>query len=235
MRDQTTGGLSQRRFLRTVLAASPGAMLAACGAVTVQPRTSADEPAPTSPPPAPTEAAPSVAVQATAAPLILPPTPACEDDEPTPSQTAGPFYTPDTPRRNSFLEPGIVGTRMTISGYVLDTACRPIAGAMLDLWHCDASGIYDNVGYRLRGHFFADQAGRYVLETIQPGIYPGRTRHFHVRVHAPNQPVLTTQLYFPNEPLNARDRIFRPECLMDVRDNPDGSKAGAFNLVLAIG
>jgi protocatechuate 3,4-dioxygenase beta subunit len=208
-------------------------MLAACSAAVAEPHAGAAEPAPTSAPSALTEAPSSSATQA-ASSLILPPTPACEDDEPTPPQTAGPFYTPHTPQRNSFLEPGVVGTRMTISGYVLDTACQPIAGAMLDFWHCDASGNYDNVGYKLRGHFFADQAGRYMLETIQPGIYPGRTRHFHVRVQAPNQPVLTTQLYFPDEPLNARDRIFRPECLMDVQDNADGSKAGTFNFVLAL-
>ncbi len=165
---------------------------------------------------------------------MLPPTPACGDDEPTPPQTAGPFYTPNTPQRSSFLEPGIDGTRMIATGYVLDTACQPIPGAMLDFWHCDASGVYDNVGYKLRGHFFADGAGRYALETIRPGIYPGRTRHFHVRVQAPNQPVLTTQLYFPGEALNARDRLFRPECLMEVRDNADGSKTGLFNFVLEL-
>jgi protocatechuate 3,4-dioxygenase beta subunit len=243
MQNQTASGLSRRRFLRAMLAASPGIALAACSAAAVEPRVGArvgaDEPTPTTTPPAPAErspaeAAPSPTAQAAAASSVLPPTPACGDDEPTPPQTAGPFYTPNTPQRNSFLEPGITGTRMTVTGYVLDTACRPIAGAMLDFWHCDAAGVYDNVGYKLRGHFFADEAGRYTLETIQPGIYPGRTRHFHVRVQAPNQPVLTTQLYFPNEPLNARDRIFRPECLMDVQDNADGSKTGTFNFVLAL-
>ena len=66
-----------------------------------------------------------------------------------------------------------------------------------------------------------------------PGLYPGRTRHIHVRVQAPNQPVLTTQLYFPDEPGNRSDGIFRPELVMSVRDEP-GAKAGAFDFVLAV-
>jgi protocatechuate 3,4-dioxygenase beta subunit len=66
-----------------------------------------------------------------------------------------------------------------------------------------------------------------------PGLYPGRTRHFHVKVQAPNQPVLTTQLYFPDEPANATDGIFSPELLMNVADATDGKQA-AFNFVLNV-
>jgi protocatechuate 3,4-dioxygenase beta subunit len=164
---------------------------------------------------------------------LLPPTPACDDgDEPTPAQTEGPYYTPDTPQRNSFLEAGVTGTKMIVTGYVLSTDCRPIAQAMLDFWHCDDAGVYDNTGYKLRGHFFSDDQGHYTLETIMPGVYPGRTRHFHVKVQAPGsplgQPILTTQLYFPGEPQNQSDGIFRPECLLDVQDVQDG-KLGSFN------
>lgn len=172
---------------------------------------------------------PAVAAQA------LPPTPACDDgDEPTPQQTEGPYYTPNTPQRSSFIEAGLTGTPMVVSGFVLTSDCRPVARAMLDFWHCDGNGVYDNSGYTLRGHFFSDEAGRYSLETIMPGLYLGRTRHFHVKVQAPNQPVLTTQLYFPNEPANARDGIYRKECEMFVQDNANGSKIGAFNFVLKI-
>jgi protocatechuate 3,4-dioxygenase beta subunit len=85
----------------------------------------------------------------------------------------------------------------------------------------------------LRGHQFTDDTGRYELETILPGLYTGRTRHIHVKVQAPNQPVLTTQLYFPNEPANARDGIYRPELVMSVTDNPDGNGLlGTFDYVL---
>jgi protocatechuate 3,4-dioxygenase beta subunit len=108
-----------------------------------------------------------------------------------------------------------------------------VAQALLDFWHCDAAGVYDNAGYRLRGHQFADEQGRFHLETILPGIYPGRTRHIHVKVQAPNQPVLTTQLYFPNEPENARDGIFRPDLVMEVQDVADG-KTAAFDFALEL-
>jgi protocatechuate 3,4-dioxygenase beta subunit len=104
---------------------------------------------------------------------------------------------------------------------------------LIDFWHCDDAGNYDNVGYKLRGHQFTDDQGQYTLETIRPGLYPGRTRHIHVKVQAPNQPVLTTQLYFPNEPDNATDGIFHPALVMDEQDTADG-KAATFNFVLDI-
>jgi protocatechuate 3,4-dioxygenase beta subunit len=162
----------------------------------------------------------------------LAPTPEClDDDDVTPRQTEGPYYTPNSPERTSLLEPGMSGTKIVVTGSVLDTVCRPIGRALVDFWQADDSGEYDNVGYRLRGHQFTDDTGAYVLETVVPGVYPGRTRHFHVKVQAPNQPVLTTQLYFPGEPGNATDRIFSQELLMDVQDAADG-KTATFNFVL---
>ncbi|HWP45874.1 MAG TPA: hypothetical protein VNM22_01820 [Candidatus Limnocylindrales bacterium] len=164
----------------------------------------------------------------------LPPTPACGDEEDlTPSNAEGPFFKPKSPRRTSLLEPGITGTKLIVTGYVLSTDCKPITGALLDFWHADAKGVYDNVGYKLRGHQFSDEAGRYHLETIVPGLYPGRTRHIHVKVQAPNKPILTTQLYFPGEQLNQTDFIFRPELLMKVQDSNEG-KTATFNFVLDV-
>src|SRR5690606_24451885 len=115
------------------------------------------------------------------------------------------YFTPRSPERRSLIEPGMAGTPIVLEGLVLSTDCRPIAGALFDIWHCDADGHYDNEGYRLRGHQFTDADGRYRMETIVPGLYPGRTRHFHVKVQPPGGRVLTTQLYFPDEPANARD------------------------------
>jgi protocatechuate 3,4-dioxygenase beta subunit len=177
----------------------------------------------------------AIAPTAAAAETILPPTPACgdDDDDLTPEQTEGPFYTPNTPERTSLLEPGMAGTRILLTGTVLATNCQPVAGALLDFWHADDAGVYDNEGFRLRGHQFADDQGRYRLETIVPGLYPGRTRHFHVKVQAPNQPVLTTQLYFPGEPQNASDGIFSSELLMDVQGATDGPQA-TFDFVLGV-
>ncbi len=75
-------------------------------------------------------------------------------------------------------------------------SCVPVAGALLDFWHADADGEYDLDGFRLRGHQFTDGEGHFSLETVMPGLYPGRTRHIHVKVQAPGGPILTTQLYF---------------------------------------
>jgi protocatechuate 3,4-dioxygenase beta subunit len=114
---------------------------------------------------------------------------------------------------------------------VLTRACRPVAGALVDLWHADADGDYDNDGFRCRGHVFADAQGRFRFRTIVPALYPGRTRHYHVKVQAPNRPVLTTQLYFPGEAGNRRDRIFRRELLMRTAAAGDGL-AARFDFVL---
>jgi len=165
----------------------------------------------------------------------LPPTPACaDDDDLTPPQVEGPFFTPDSPQRTSLLEPGLPGRRLTLSGYVLSTTCQPVAGALLDFWQADDDGVYDNVGYRLRGHQFTDEAGRYALETIVPGLYPGRTRHIHVKAQARNQPVLTTQLYFPDEARNEADTFFDPALLMTVHPTELGGVA-RFDFVLDLG
>ena len=162
----------------------------------------------------------------------LPLTPSCgEKPTPTPAQTPGPFYTPDSPQRSSLIEPGTRAERLVLAGFVLSPRCTPVANALLDFWHCDAAGDYDNRGYRYRGHLFADAQGRYRLETIVPGEYPGRTRHIHVRVQAPGRPVLTTQLYFPGEPRNRSDWIYRPELTMQVtRDS--GRRDARFDFVV---
>jgi protocatechuate 3,4-dioxygenase beta subunit len=165
----------------------------------------------------------------------LSPTPVCgdDDDDVTIAQTEGPYFTPNSPERTSLLEAGMPGTTMLLTGYVLSTDCQPVARALVDFWHADDAGVYDNEGYRLRGHQFTDDEGRYTLETVVPGLYPGRTRHFHVKVQAPDQPVITTQLYFPDEPSNATDGIYSPELLISVADTADGKQA-AFNFVLAL-
>lgn len=162
----------------------------------------------------------------------LAPTPACGDDATTPSQTEGPFYTPDSPLRQSLLAPGLSGTPIIVTGQILSSNCVPIAGALIDCWHANDQGEYDNSGYTFRGHQYTDAEGRYQIETIVPGIYPGRTRHYHMKVQAPNQPVLTTQLYFPGEPANQGDFLFNPVLLMAV-DNSDDPQKATFDFVLA--
>ena len=219
---------SRRAFLRAAISLPAGAMLAGCLAPLATPSASMLPAPDTSVAP---EAATTVAPESVA---LLEPTPACgdDDDEPTIAQTEGPYYTPNTPARSSFLEEGISGTTLLLTGFVLTPACAPIARALVDFWHCDDAGVYDNAGYRLRGHQFTDEQGRYALTTVVPGVYPGRTRHIHVKVQAPNQPVLTTQLYFPNQPGNQSDGIFHPSLVVAASEGADGMNA-LFNFVLA--
>src|SRR2546423_5864548 len=148
----------------------------------------------------------------------------------TPAQTEGPYFKPGSPARTSLIEGGMTGTRLLLSGRVVTLACAPVAGATLDFWQADAAGTYDNSGYRLRGHQLTDAAGRYSLETILPGEYPGRTEHIHVKVGAPGKPVLTTQLYFPGVARNQQDGIFDAHLLVTMQNTATG-KAATFDFV----
>ena len=191
--------LTRRRLLELGVALPVPFVLAACGG-------DSSEATPTQP-----------RETTTTGTTTLAPTPSCDDgDDPTPEQTEGPFFTPDSPERTSLREDGIVGTPFLLTGTVLATDCTPLSGALLDFWHADDAGEYDNAGYRLRGHQFADQAGRYTLETVVPGLYSGRTRHIHVKVQRSGGSVLTTQLYFPGEAGNESDGIFDPALLMSA-------------------
>lgn len=165
--------------------------------------------------------------------LPLTPTPACADgDAPTVAQTAGPFFTPDAPLKHDLAGDAPGGEPILIGGFVVDRRCLPLPGALLEIWHADEAGRYDNEGFRLRGHGFTDERGVWSFRTIVPGLYPGRTRHYHFRVQRPAGRVLTTQLYFPDETGNARDRIFDTRLVMATGDGPEG-RLGRFDFVLA--
>jgi protocatechuate 3,4-dioxygenase beta subunit len=154
-------------------------------------------------------------------------TPSCDDHGPIHEETEGPYFTPGSPRRSSLLEAGVRGTSLLLIGRVLSTDCRPLRRALLDFWQADGDGRYDNDGYRLRGHQFTDAQGRFRLETVVPGLYPGRTRHIHVKAQRRGGQILTTQLYFPNEPANGQDSLFDPALEMRL----DGRR-GSFDFVL---
>lgn len=164
----------------------------------------------------------------------LEPTPQCDDgDDPTPAQTEGPYFKPNSPRRSSLVDAGTVGTRLTVTGFVFGLRCQPIANVLLDFWQADNNGVYDNTGFKFRGHQFTDASGKFTLSTIVPGLYPGRTRHIHVKVQAPGGRVLTTQLYFPGEPRNNTDTIYDPRLLMTMRNVGTG-REGQYDFVLNI-
>ena len=226
--------LTRRRFL-ALLPPSLGAfVLLACSDDSDSTSPTATQPASgsgttSSPSDAPS---PTAATGAAATSQQLAPTPACgDDDDPTPAQTEGPYFTPNSPARVSLVESGMAGTKLVIEGYVLSTSCQPVARALVDFWQCDNAGNYDNAGYRLRGHQFTDAQGIYRLKTIVPAPYPGRTPHIHVKVQAPSGRVLTTQLYFPDQPGNRSDGLFRPELLLRVAPTGEGL-AGRFDFVL---
>ncbi|MFD8144041.1 carbohydrate-binding protein [Streptomyces sp. NPDC059708] len=164
----------------------------------------------------------------------LAPTPECHDgDEPTVEQMEGPYFKPNSPLRNSLVTSGTPGTRLTVSGYVFGRACRPVPGVLLDFWQADDNGAYDNSGYGFRGHQFSTAQGAFSLSTIVPGLYPGRTRHLHVKLQAPGRRVVTTQLYFPGEPRNGTDSLFDSRLLMNVRQAGPGLEA-TFDFVLDV-
>ena len=162
----------------------------------------------------------------------LNPTPECRDgDEPTVRQMEGPFYKPSSPQRADLIEAGVKARPVELSGYVLTRGCKGVPRVLVDLWHADETGEYDNRGFRYRGHILTDDQGRYRFRTIVPALYPGRTRHYHVKVLATGRQLLTTQLYFPNEPQNARDGLYRRELAMRMADAGDGMSA-RFDFVL---
>ena len=164
------------------------------------------------------------------------PTPACKPGTLTPSVTEGPYYKADPPQKSSLYEPGTAGTKLTLTGYVLTTACQPVAGARVDFWQANAQGQYDNRGYTLRGYQITDANGRYTLTTVIPGLYPGRTEHIHVKVNAPKGPVLTTQLFLPGVAGNSSDSIYNSQLLVQNLQNAgNGAMTAQFDFVVLSG
>lgn len=126
----------------------------------------------------------------------------------------GPFYKAGAPHRAVLAGPDEPGERLVVTGVVRSTTtCAPLAGTVLDIWHADARGGYDNAGYHLRGKLVTDAKGRYELHTIVPGRYLNgkRYRPAHIHVKALG---LTTQLYFAGDPYNDGDPFIVPSLIM---------------------
>jgi protocatechuate 3,4-dioxygenase beta subunit len=152
-------------------------------------------------------------------------------------QGEGPFYTPKTPERRDIRDP-LVGEALVLVGRVLDTECRPIAGAVLDFWQTGHDGEYDNHGYRYRGHQRTDAAGRFELVTVRPQAYTAmnlfRTAHIHVKVQGANTGLLTTQLYLPDlQETNAIDGGYDPALAIEYVGHEAGAERAVFDFVLA--
>jgi protocatechuate 3,4-dioxygenase, beta subunit len=178
---------------------------------------------------------------------------------PTPRQTPGPFYPLSFPADadNDLVQvTGHNGTAKGVvtyvSGRLVETTGRPVSGARVEIWQCDANGRYHYVNdgrsdrplddnFQGYGQTLTDEAGGYRFRTIRPVPYPGRTPHIHFAVSGPGFPRFVTQMYVAGEPLNERDGV-----LMSVRDaaararlivplrpgaEPD-TLAGTFDIVL---
>src|SRR5258708_1994285 len=83
------------------------------------------------------------------------------------------------------------------------------------------------------GLFFPDPGGQFRSRTFLPGLLPGRTPHYHLKVQAPRKPLLTPHLFFPNEPRNRIDEFFSPQLLMQISQAAPATSA-RFNFILDI-
>lgn len=184
---------------------------------------------------------------------------------PTSAQELGPFYPvhhlADTDADLTHLRgrPGVAkGTPVNIVGRVLDTQGNPVRGARLELWQANAAGRYRHPGdsansapidpnFQGFALLKSDRDGHFRFRTIKPGAYPigggkWRTPHIHVDVSG-REERLTTQMYFPGEPLNASDVVF---AYADPKDSvvaraverlsgDPNAAAFAWDIVLAVG
>jgi len=150
----------------------------------------------------------------------------------TSSNQEGPYYSPGSPEKASLVEPGMAGDVVLIRGAVFNQDCVHLIGAKVDFWQADADGIYDNSGYRLRGHVFTGEDGAYAIETIVPGLYTGRPPHIHVKVFASDgRELLTSQLYFPGSEDSADIRN-APDLLVALQGQEDGPLVVNFNFIV---
>lgn len=126
-----------------------------------------------------------------------------------PETTEGPYYFDPRLERGA-IDEGRPGVPLTVRIQVVDATCAPIAGARVDVWHCDANGLYsgyprqpggvDTTGETfLRGTQMADGDGIVSFSTIYPGWYPGRTPHIHFKAFPDRSRVLTGQMFFADE------------------------------------
>ena len=120
--------------------------------------------------------------------------------------TEGPYYSTDTPVRTN-IAPGEAGTKTKITITVVDSKCKAVKGARVDIWHANAAGKYSAVegvsGNFARGTQVTNASGKATFTTIYPGWYPGRTMHIHFKIWRNGSEVLTSQ-FFASDADNAK-------------------------------
>ena len=165
----------------------------------------------------------------------------------TPRQGEGPFYPrilPSDSDADLTVFDGVTASGEVIEmvGQLFSANGERISGGEIEIWHCDANGVYAHVGeqtlpgFQGYGAVRTDASGGYRFRTTMPGIYPGRTRHIHVKARGVGASDLTTQMYFPGEPGNERDGLLRratnPAALI-AREEPGPPPRYVFDIVLA--
>jgi protocatechuate 3,4-dioxygenase beta subunit len=146
----------------------------------------------------------------------------------TPAQTEGPFYPNRLPLDtdndlliiNENITPAI-GEVTHLTGRILDAKGNPVKNAVVEIWQCDAHGVYlhtadsgqkqdkQDKNFQGFGRFVTGSTGEYYFRTIKPVPYPGRTPHIHYKIKKGGKHLLTTQLYIKGHPGNERDGIWR--------------------------
>jgi protocatechuate 3,4-dioxygenase beta subunit len=176
----------------------------------------------------------------------------------TPEMTEGPYYVADEQVRRNITE-GRPGTKLLLRTTVVDAStCRPIEGAAVDVWHCDALGVYSGIAQEqtvgqtfMRGIQKTSANGLATFQTVYPGWYTGRAVHIHVKVHVGGNVVHTGQLFFPDsltdtvyhrapystrpgrDTRNAEDPIFRNggrRSLLALRKNGSAGYVGEITM-----
>lgn len=124
-------------------------------------------------------------------------------DKVTPPVNEGPFYINENLNRSNIAETK-TGIPLTLNFAVIDVHCKPIAGAIVDIWHCDTEGKYSDEeregtgGQKwLRGYQATDNNGNCSFQTIFPGWYNGRLTHIHGKVKVGYVTKQTTNFFIP--------------------------------------
>lgn len=152
----------------------------------------------------------------------------------------GPAYRKGAPFRERLCAPDEPGTPLSMSGNVADAAtCKPLSGAVLDIWQVDAGGDYDwrSDAFRMRGRFRSGSDGRYAFDTILPVPYASRPKHIHYLVTCDGYEPHITQCYFDGDERNTTDPFVKKELIIapgaraDASSKP-GALAGTFHVAL---
>ena len=218
--------------MRALLLALIVGLLAACGSVTATAQNTATAATATSVPTA-TSGATATASASTNATVA---TASCASPATALTElTEGPYYKANPPQRSTITATGVAGMPLVLTGFVLTKSCAPLANARVDFWQADGKGNYDNAGYTLRGWQLTDANGAYRLETVIPGLYPGRTEHIHVKVTPAGGQTYTTQLFFPGVSQNSNDSIYAANMLINLSSASATPRTGTFNFIVNLG